>query len=187
MVQPASSAVEIKDLLARFGSVEVEIEGDVPAVLVTHGVQCAEMLAVSHPEDFELQVAGLLHDVGLLLVPGDEEGHPAHGAAYVRTVLGSRVADLVGLHVEAQRYLATVEGEDRLRSRATTSRAEEAALAAVSLMVPSEMRRFEAEPLFREVLALRQADDVSKDHSRRDGDLDFWLDRMRAVASCAAT
>jgi predicted HD phosphohydrolase len=35
-----------------------------PVDLVEHGLQCAELLASWFPEDIELQVAGLLHDLG---------------------------------------------------------------------------------------------------------------------------
>src|SRR5256885_8338848 len=102
----ASSVAEIRDLLVRFANVEEVVAGDVPAVLVSHGVQCAELLAREHPDDLELQVAGLLHDVGLLIQPGDEIGHPRNGADFVRTLLGPRVAGLIALHVDAQQYLA---------------------------------------------------------------------------------
>jgi predicted HD phosphohydrolase len=39
--------------------------------LVDHGLQCAELLASWFPEDIELQVAGLLHDLGHHLALAD--------------------------------------------------------------------------------------------------------------------
>ena len=43
--------------------------------ILHHGLQCAALLRRSHPGDPELQVAGLLHDVGHLLAPGHEDIH----------------------------------------------------------------------------------------------------------------
>src|ERR1700761_5524147 len=103
MTQAARTVDDIGQLLHSWAAVEEPVAGDVPAVLVAHGVSCADLLAEWHREDLELQVAGLLHDIGLLLYPGDELGHPRHGAEYVRELLGARTARLIELHVDAQR------------------------------------------------------------------------------------
>ena len=39
-------------------------EGGLP--ILDHCLQCAELLKASHPDDLELQVAGLVHDLGWL-------------------------------------------------------------------------------------------------------------------------
>ena len=64
-----------------------------------------------HPDDVELAVAGLVHDIGHLLPGGTDEAHADDGAAAVRGALGERVAGIVGLHVEAKRYLVATEGD----------------------------------------------------------------------------
>jgi len=179
MITPARSVAEVLELLSHFGTIEVETAGDVPAVLVSHGVQCAELLAAEYPDDFELQVAGLLHDVGLLLVPGDEIGHPRHGANYVRPLFGSRVADIILLHVDAQRYFATTIAGYNAAPAPTVGFAEQP----LAYMIAEEVESFESEPLFKDVIAFRQADDAGKDEFRRGDDLRVWVDRMNEIVS----
>ena len=70
-----------------------------------HGLQCAAVLREVAPEDTELQVAGLVHDIGAAL--GRSGDHGEAGARAVRPLLGERVAELVRLHVDAKRFLVT--------------------------------------------------------------------------------
>jgi predicted HD phosphohydrolase len=156
--------------------------GDVPAVLVSHGVQCAEVLAREHPDDLELQIAGLLHDIGLLLVPGDELGHPHHGAAYARGLFGDRVAGIITLHVDAQRYLeATVPGY-RVEPPPTAAFATQP-----EPMTPADIERFLAEPLSEAALSLRHADDAAGDDQRRETGFATWAGRMADLAARRAS
>jgi predicted HD phosphohydrolase len=174
----ADSIDEIISFLTRYSTVEEPMAGDVPAVLVSHGVQCAEVLAREHPDDLELQVAGLLHDIGLLLVPGDEMGHPQHGAAYTRGLFGDRVADIIRLHVDAQRYLeATVPGY-RVVPPPTAGLAEQP-----EPMTPEGVGRFLAEPLSSSAINLRHADDAAGDDGRREKSFEPWDSRMAALAA----
>ena len=54
---------------ARFADVE-----DVD--LLAHALQCAQLLRDVAPDDVELQVAGLVHDVGTALVPDAPDSLP---------------------------------------------------------------------------------------------------------------
>src|SRR5206468_671298 len=83
-------------------------DGD-PLPVLDHGLQCAALLAKLFPDDEELQVAGLVHDVGHRIAPGASEAHGVIAADAVRDLLGARVAALVELHVPAKRYLVTVD------------------------------------------------------------------------------
>src|SRR3954467_15251528 len=83
-------------------------DGD-PLPVLDHQLQCAALLAVERPDDLELQVAGLVHDIGPRLSPGASEQHGVIAADAVHDVLGARVAALVELHVPAKRYLVTVD------------------------------------------------------------------------------
>src|SRR5262249_61743108 len=69
--------------------------------LIAHALQCAAVLAAVAPDDRELQVAGLVHDVGTVLWPDRPRTHARAGAAAVAALLGERVAWLVGHHDEA--------------------------------------------------------------------------------------
>ena len=77
--------------------------------LLAHSLQCAANLSRTAPGDLQLQVAGLVHDLGTILEPGHPESHAAHGGEAVRRLLGDRVAGLVAHHDVAKRYLVTVD------------------------------------------------------------------------------
>lgn len=64
-------------------------------------LRTAALLRRSHPADKELQLAGLLHDMGQMLRPGDGARHAVLAAEAVRPLLGERVARLVRLHAQA--------------------------------------------------------------------------------------
>ncbi|MFJ6755994.1 MULTISPECIES: HD domain-containing protein [unclassified Streptomyces] len=66
-----------------------------------HALRTAALIRRSHPSDKELQLAGLLHDIGKLLRPGDGARHAVFAAEAVRPLLGERVARLVRLHASA--------------------------------------------------------------------------------------
>ncbi|MEU5864725.1 inositol oxygenase family protein [Nonomuraea sp. NPDC047529] len=149
---------ELMDLLARCEDAwdAPDRTGD-PVPLLDHGLQVAAVLRDRHPGDRELQVAGLVHDLGHLLAPGDEAGHAAVGAAAVRGLLGDRVAALVELHVPAKRYLATVEpGRGLSPESARTLELQGGPMSA------AEAAAFAAAPHGPAAVALRRADDLGK-------------------------
>src|SRR3954471_8626481 len=101
-------------------------DGD-PLPVLDHQLQCAALLAVECPDDHELQVAGLVHDVVHRLTPGESAAHGVLAADAVRALLGERVAALVELHVPAKRYLVTVDRayRDTLSDGSTVSLARQ--------------------------------------------------------------
>ena len=101
---PFRSVDEVVDTLQRVDGRPTE---DVVAAL-PHLLQTAQRLARDHPGDPELVVAGLVHDLATCLEPGCPD-HAAAGAELVAPLFGPRVAELVGGHTEAKRYLVTVE------------------------------------------------------------------------------
>ncbi len=72
------------------------------------------------PADHELQVAGLVHDIGHRF--GPDESHGALGAEHVRGLFGPRVAGLVEAHVPAKRYLVTTDPSYRSRLSTESTR-----------------------------------------------------------------
>lgn len=153
-----------------------------PLDQLAHALQCADVLARARPDDLELQVAGLVHDVGHLL-GADDAGHGVRGAAAVRGLLGARVAHLVELHVPAKRYLVA------------TDPAYEARLSAVSTltlhhqggpMTAAEVAQLGTDPDLDAALELRRADEAAKQPGRSVPGLDHWRPVLHRIGRTTA-
>jgi predicted HD phosphohydrolase len=127
--------------------------------LLDHSLQCAQLLRERFPDDRELQLAGLVHDVGTILVPDDPAGHASTGAAAVAPLLGRRVAWLVSWHADAKRYLVTTDPEYRARlsDRSVVTLERQG-----GIMDETEVAALGAAPDLDALLALRWADDDAK-------------------------
>ena len=147
--------------------------------LLAHGLQCAALLAVVAPDDEELQIAGLVHDVGTVLWPGRPRTHAGAGAAAVADLLGKRVAWLVGHHDEAKRYLVTTDP-------GYTSRLSAASVATLEVqggrLDDAERARLDAAPSLADVLTMRRADDDAKVPGRDVPPLSHWRPMVEATA-----
>jgi predicted HD phosphohydrolase len=179
-VTVASSATpttdSVSDLLALLDRAEPKLR--------EHSLQTADLLAAQRPDDLELQAAGLLHDVGHVLDPDDEITHGDVAAALVAPVLGTRVADLVRLHVPAKRYLVTVDPSyrDLLAADSVATLATQG-----DAMDDDERHRFEAEPQAADALVLRRADEGGKVVGRDAGTLARWHAPLETVAAAVAS
>ena len=151
--------------------------------LLTHGLQCAAALEHAVPGDLELQVAGLVHDLGTVLEPDRPATHATTGGAVLRPLLGHRVADLVAGHEEAKRYLVTVDAHYRgcLSPRSVATLRDQG-----GLLDPEERAAFLARPECEGLVALRRADDAAKDPEVCVPGLDHWTLALYAVAATAA-
>jgi predicted HD phosphohydrolase len=156
-------------------------DGD-PIPILPHSLQCAARLADVAPDDDELIVAGLVHDIGHRLQPGHPIEHGTVAADAVRRLLGDRVATLVELHVPAKRYLVTVDDgyREALSTGSTASLVYQG-----GALAPAEITALEARPELEDALTLRRADEAAKDPDAIVPDLAHWrpiLERVSVLA-----
>ncbi|MDA8295306.1 MAG: HD domain-containing protein [Actinomycetota bacterium] len=150
-----------------------------PFSLLEHSLQCAAVLSTWAPDDRELQLAGLLHDIGHLLVGDGPDLHGVLGAELVRPLLGERVAALVALHVEAKRYLVSIDPSYRAT---LTMGSAESLLAQGDVMSTAELARFRAEPHGADACVLRRADEAAKQPGRAVPPLAHWVPLLDELA-----
>jgi predicted HD phosphohydrolase len=156
--------------------------------LLSHALQCADLLARQFPDDIELQVAGLLHDIGHHIplaglrerLSDHELAHGREGARVVRPLLGPRVAELIELHVPAKRYLVSVEGG----YGGVLSPASIHTLARQGgAMTDHEATAFLANPNASSAIDLRRADDEAKVPGRATSSLVSWYPVLVLLAT----
>ena len=149
-----------------------------------HALQCAHFARQSGAGD-EVVLAALLHDIGHLLDPQapsmDGLGvieHERLGADYLRAQgFSERVAKLVEGHVQAKRYLTFIKPAYAKR----LSDASRGTLAwQGGAMSAQEAEAFEADPLFKAMLALRTWDERAKETELEVADLEAYRARMEA-------
>lgn len=169
---PALSLDDVVEMLRACALFDLS-DGSAVHDLLDHSLQTAHVLRTSHPDDVELQLAGLVHDIGHLLPPHRDDAHADVAAIFVRPVLGDRIAELVRLHVPAKRYLVTTD----VRYRAELDRGSVVSLEQQGGdMSRGEISDFESDRFFADSLALRRADDAGKVPGREVPGLDTWLD-----------
>jgi|SRR5436190_14103684 len=154
-------------------------DGD-PIPILDHSLQCAARVAERAPDDEELIVAGLVHDIGHRLQPGHPAEHGVIAADAVRGLLGPRVAALVELHVPAKRYLVTVDDGYRavLSSGSTASLGRQG-----GKLSDAERAALERRPELADALTLRRADEAAKDRDAVVPGLDHWRPMVERVAN----
>jgi len=145
-----------------------------------HALQTAAILQRDQPDDVELAVAGLVHDLGQLLPEANDETHAVDGAAAVRGALGERVAGIVALHVEAKRFLVTTDDnyKERLAGDSVVSLGRQG-----GVLTPAEVAAFPARTWASDAVTLRRADDSAKVEGWAVGSLDRWVPLLRHVSA----
>ena len=127
--------------------------------LRAHALQCAHLLSREAPDDLELQVAGLVHDLYHAVDPEADAIHDREGARLVEPLLGVRVARLVGGHVVAKRYLVTTDPAYR---HALSARSVETLGHQGGDLDGASRRAIDESPDRQALLTLRRADDRAK-------------------------
>jgi predicted HD phosphohydrolase len=150
----------------------------VPVTQLDHALQTAALLAHLHPGDDELAAAGLVHDIGHLLPDGRDETHADDAARAVRRALGDRVAGIVGLHIEAKRYLVATEagyGGVLTNDSVVSLQRQGGAMRA------SDATAFLAQPWAADAVTLRRADDSGKAEGLAVRDLQSWAPLLQEL------
>jgi predicted HD phosphohydrolase len=179
-------ARDVDDLLAMLRAAHAwdDLEG---LSILDHGLQTAAILRREHPDDVELQVAGLVHDLGWMQrgadgcwTPDPRAAHDRDGAARLGPLLGARVARLVGGHVAAKRYLVATD----TAYRATLSpRSLETLAFQGESMGPDEIAGFERDPDCAALVALRRADEQAKEIGLATDALEQWRPAVERVVA----
>jgi predicted HD phosphohydrolase len=170
-----ASFADVEALLRTFETTPCDEPG---LTELDHGLQCAEALRKMAPDDVGLQVAGLLHDVAHGACHID--AHHEVGADALEPLFGSRIAQLVRLHVDAKRYLVATRPAYRARLSPISM---QSLMAQGGAMSDDEVAGFEARPWWREGLRLRVADEAAKVIGQPTSGLDHWLPLVRSVCA----
>jgi predicted HD phosphohydrolase len=150
-----------------------------PVTQLEHALQTGALLRRECPDDVELAVAGLVHDVGQLLPGARDETHDVDGANAVRAALGERVAGVVALHVEAKRYLVATDSnyEALLAGDSIVSLGRQG-----GALTAEETAAFLARPWAADAITLRRADDRGKVEGLGVDPLASWVPLLRHVS-----
>ena len=177
------SALSVDEIVAVLGGGEATPLG--PGQKVTqleHALQTAAQLRRDRPDDEELAVAGLVHDIGQLLPGARDETHALEGSLAVRDALGERVAGIVALHVEAKRYLVTTDRnyKVRLADDSVASLGHQG-----GALTSREVAEFVAKLWAQDAVTLRRADDNGKAAGMGVEGLAQWVPILRQVSNVA--
>jgi len=172
---PIGSVAELMQLLARGATIndEPHIDG------LAHALQCGALLRTEHPDDPELAVAGLVHDIADVVHPDDHTDHDRRGAELVGGLLGPRVAHLVGEHVIAKRYLVTTDPGYR---KQLSVRSVETLAMQGDALADRDLARLGDDPDLAAILDLRRADERAKDPDAHVPGLDSWSAALESLA-----
>ncbi|MGA0953276.1 MAG: HD domain-containing protein [Burkholderiaceae bacterium] len=135
-----------------------------------------------------LQLAAFFHDLGHLFqredgspsLHGVDDKHEKIGSAVLKRVFGVAVSAPVSLHVDAKRYLVSVDpgymrqlSEDSIRSLKLQG----------GPMTPAEQSQFKDSSFWAEAVQLRQWDEKSKEAERDIPSMDSITASLSALAS----
>ncbi len=176
-----SPTAEIERLFATYGSSNYD-EG---VTLEQHCLQTAALAAADGAND-ELVLAALLHDVGHFLqaeARGNENylatdwDHDVVAADWLRPRFGDAVADAVGHHVSAKRWLCTAEPE-YLKALSPASVASLAAQG--GKFTEAEAAEWKVQPGTDDAVRLRRWDDDGKVEGVNVQPLSAYLPLLRS-------
>lgn len=154
--------------------------------MTEHALQAAHFAELEGAGEVVI-AAALLHDIGHLIakVPDDiadwhvDARHEATGARWLGDRFGPDVAEPVRLHVKAKRYLCATDPT-------YFSQLSPASVLTLRLqggpMSAEEVAAFEAEPGYRDAIAVRLCDDRGKVPGLVTRRLEDYRERLRSLA-----
>lgn len=142
------------------------VELEAGSTLLSHSLWCGQQAIDDNASD-SLVLAALLHDIGHLLLTGDEElsvyerdcEHAEVGARWLSSWFEQAVTEPVRLHVEAKRYLFTCDSayQESLVGASRTSMQNQG-----GVMNETEIAAFESNPFYKDAIRLRRYDDMPR-------------------------
>jgi 2-aminoethylphosphonate-pyruvate transaminase len=159
--------------------------------ILKHSLQAAWFAQEAGAEK-HLVIAALLHDVGHLLhgLPEDiaehhlDGKHEVIGEAWLHSRFGPEVSEPVRLHVDAKRYLCSVEPTYLAELSPSSIKSLELQGGAFSA---EEAHDFERNPHFRDAVALRRWDDAAKSTDLMVPDLSSYRAMLIHASSLSAS
>lgn len=148
-----------------------------PVSVLEHSLQCAQ-LAEREGLDAPLLAAALLHDIGHLLAAAQDpaaaggDDHDIAGGTFLEEPFGPRVAQPVRLHVQARRYLATI---DPLYPLSLSAASMETLHARGGCLERQELEHFESLPFALDAIEICRVDDAAKVRGRTTSPLVRYL------------
>lgn len=149
-----------------------------------HALQCAQ-LAEQAGETPATVAAALLHDLGHLLAPGGDTAeqddlHQYVALPFLRGLLPDAVLEPIRLHVDAKRYLCTMQPGywDTLSPASQHSLVLQG-----GPFTEAEAERFASQPFAQEAIRLRRYDDRAKVPGLLTPTLAHYLALIRSLAS----
>lgn len=148
-----------------------------------HALQSAHLALEANGSD-ELIIASLFHDIGHLCAHADArrmdiygvDCHHTIGAAKMREFgFPAGVTRLIEGHVEAKRYLVA-KNPRYLQDLSGAS--QETLKRQGGPMTQAEMKAFEEDPLFKDMLRLRVFDDRAKEVGKKVPPFEYYYDRI---------
>ena len=162
-----------------------ESYGIEPVTQLQHALQCALMAEEAQATNAQV-VASLLHDIGHIMHDDDlpdadtenyDDRHEEKAYEWLLENFGAAVADPVRLHVNAKRYLCTI---DQDYEKKLTPTSYKSFLDQGGYMGEEELNQFKREPFYQEAVQLRIWDDLAKDSEKVTPDLNHYLPTIAA-------
>ena len=177
----------LNDLLSLYEeSGQLQYAGE-PVNQIEHAWQSMQWAAKVNASA-SMQLAAFFHDLGHLFqqvarsptLQGLDDKHERIGSAILERVFDSSVSVPVALHVDAKRYLVSVD-------RSYMSQLSDDSIRSLELqggpMTQAEQGRFKANPFWRHAVKLRQWDERSNESGRASPDISEVKPFLSAPAS----